>query len=386
MRPYERVYAEINLDAAAENMRAMKESLPLSAAMMGIVKADGYGHGAVPIAEAIDPYVEAYGVATADEALHLRRNGITKPILVLGPVHLSRYEELVRAHIRPAIFRMKEAERLSELAAETGEEARAHIALDTGMCRIGMRPDGASAEMVRSMSRLPGLTLEGLFTHFARADERDKSAYEAQLAAYRTFAGYLEELGVDIPVKHCSNSAAIVEGLDSNSLNMVRAGIAVYGLYPSDEVDKSRVRLRPVMGIKSAITYIKEVEPGSAISYGGTFVAEKTMRVATIPVGYGDGWPRALSNRGEVLIRGKRARILGRICMDQFMADVTDIPEAGEDDAVTLLGRDGEEEITAEELAERSGGFHYELLCNVGKRVPRVYISGGKIAGTKDYF
>ena len=259
MRPYDRVYAEIDLDAAAGNVKAMRESLPDSASIMGVVKADGYGHGAVPIAEAIDPYVEAYGVATADEALHLRRNGITKPILVLGPVHLSRYEELVRAHIRPAIFRMKEAERLSELAAETGEEARAHIALDTGMCRIGMRPDRASAEMVLSMSRLPGLTLEGLFTHFARADERDKSAYEAQFAAYRTFAGYLEELGVDIPVKHCSNSAAIVEGLDSNSLNMVRAGIAVYGLYPSDEVDKSRVRLRPVMGIKSAITYIKSV-------------------------------------------------------------------------------------------------------------------------------
>lgn len=386
MRPYSRVYASVNLDAAAENMRAMRESLPPGTAMMGVVKADGYGHGAVPIAKAIDRYAAGYGTATADEAFILRRHGITKPILVLGPVHASRYEELVRGHICPAIFRMEEAEKLSETALKLGEEAGVHLAVDTGMCRIGMRPNRESAEMVLAMSCLPGLRLEGLFTHFARADERDKTSYEAQLQAYRDFVEYLRALGVSIPLKHCSNSAAILDGLDSNGLNMVRAGIALYGLYPSDEVDKNRVRLRPVMELKSAVTYIKDVEPGAAVSYGGTFVADRPMRVATIPVGYGDGYPRSLSNRGDVLIRGKRARILGRICMDQFMADVTAIPEAREDDAVTLLGRDGEEEITAGEIAQRSGGFHYELVCGIGKRVPRVYVSGEKIIGTKDYF
>ncbi len=386
MKPYSRVYASIDLDAAAENARAMKESLPPGTAIMGVVKADGYGHGSVPVAKAIGPFVEAYGTATADEALILRRHGIKKPILVLGPVHPSRYEELVRFQIRPAIFRMEEARKLSEEAQKAGKQAFAHIALDTGMCRIGMRPDEASAEMVLEMSRLPGIVIEGLFTHFARADERDKTAYEAQFQAYRTFEAFLEELGVSIPIRHCSNSAALIDGLASNSLDMVRAGIALYGLYPSDAVDKSRVKLRPVMELKSEITYVKEVEPGAAISYGGTFVADKPMRVATIPVGYGDGYPRSLSNQGDVLIRGKRARILGRVCMDQFMADVTDIPGVKEDDAVTLLGKDGDEVITVEELAERSGGFHYELVCGIGKRVPRVYLSGGKVVGTKDYF
>ena len=230
MRPYSRVYASVNLDAAAENMRAMRESLPPGTAMMGVVKADGYGHGAVPIAKAIDRYAAGYGTATADEAFTLRRHGITKPILVLGPVHASRYEELVRGHICPAIFRMEEAEKLSETALKLGEEAGVHLAVDTGMCRIGMRPNRESAEMVLAMSRLPGLRLEGLFTHFARADERDKTSYEAQLQAYRDFVEYLRALGVSIPLKHCSNSAAILDGLDSNGLNMVRAGIALYGL------------------------------------------------------------------------------------------------------------------------------------------------------------
>ena len=186
---------------------------------------------------------------------------------------------------------MEEAEKLSETALKLGEEAGVHLAVDTGMCRIGMRPNRESAEMVLAMSRLPGLRLEGLFTHFARADERDKTSYEAQLQAYRDFVEYLRALGVSIPLKHCSNSAAILDGLDSNGLNMVRAGIALYGLYPSEEVDKNRVRLRPVMELKSAVTYIKDVEPGAAVSYGGTFVADRPMRVATIPVGYGDGYP-----------------------------------------------------------------------------------------------
>lgn len=386
MRPYSRVYASVNLDAIEANIKSMRAAVPESTAIMGIVKADGYGHGAVPVAKTIEPFVNAYGTAILEEAVMLRRHGIKKAILVLGPVHPSQYEELLEWDIRPAIFQYEKASLLSQLAVRKHLTASIHIALDTGMSRIGLKPDEASADVVEKISRLPGIRIEGLFTHFARADEADKSAYEAQFRAYRQFCRFLEERSIEIPLRHCSNSAAIVEGLASNSLDMVRAGISIYGLYPSLEVSTGRVALQPAMELKTAITYIKEVEPGTAISYGGTFTAQRPMRVATIPVGYGDGYSRNLSNRGEVLICGRRAKILGRVCMDQLMADVTDIPEAKEDTEVTLLGRDGREEITAWELAERAGGYHYELLCNVGKRIPRVYIKQGQIAGRKDYF
>ena len=386
MNSYSRVYASIDLDAVESNMRAMKDSLPPSASMIGVVKTDGYGHGAVPVARAIDPYVKGYAVATIDEAIILRRHGIQKMILVLGVTHESRFEDLVRYDIRPAMFRYEEAGKLSETAVKNGARANIHLAVDTGMSRIGMTPYEASADEAARISRLPGICIEGMFTHFARADEADKAFYETQYKKYREFCEMLCSRGVDIPIRHCSNSAGIVEGLDSNGLDMVRAGISIYGLYPSDEVARDRVKLVPAMELKSFITYIKTIGPGTAVSYGGTFVADRPMRVATIPVGYGDGYLRSLSNKGAVLIRGKRAEILGRICMDQFMADVTDIPEAEEGDQVTLIGRDGEECITVEELAALSGGFHYEIICGIGKRVPRVYLRDGKAIGQKDYF
>ena len=330
MNSYSRVYAAIDLDAVESNMRAMKASLGPATSMIGVVKTDGYGHGAVPVAGTIAPYVEGYAVATIDEAINLRRHGIQKMILVLGVTHESRFEDLVRYDIRPAMFRYEEARKLSETAVKNGARASIHLAVDTGMSRIGMTPDEASAEEAVRISGLAGIRIEGMFTHFARADEADKTFYEAQYRAYRDFCEMLRSRGLDIPVRHCSNSAGIVEGLDSNGLDMVRAGISIYGLYPSDEVAQDRVKLVPAMELKSFITYIKTIEPGTAVSYGGTFVADRPMRVATIPVGYGDGYPRSLSNKGTVLIRGKRAKILGRICMDQFMADVTDIPEAAE--------------------------------------------------------
>ncbi len=386
MRPYSRVYAEIDLDAVKDNMKAMRAGLPAETAIMGVVKADGYGHGAVPVARAIEPYVEGYAVATIDEGILLRRHGIGKRILVLGVTHSSRYEDLAAYRICPAMFRREELEGLSEVSVRAGKRTPVHLAVDTGMSRIGMKPDEKSADMVKEMSELPGILLEGMFTHFARADEADKSAYREQLRRFLAFSDLLEARGVHIPIRHCSNSAAITEGLDSDRLDMARAGISIYGMYASDEVSRTRVALRPALALKTCITYIKEVEPGTAVSYGGTFVAERPMRVATIPVGYGDGYPRGLSGRGQVLIHGRRASILGRICMDQFMVDVTDIPEAAEDDEVILIGRDRDEEITAEELARRSGGYHYELVCNLGKRVPRVYLEDGRIVGTKDYF
>ena len=386
MRPYSRVYATVNLDAVASNMKSMRENLPASTLIMGSVKADGYGHGSVPIAKTIEPYVFGYAVATIDEGIILRRHGINKTILILGVTHESRYEDLLRYDIRTAMFQYEKAKKLSDLALKQGKKAVVHLALDTGMSRIGMKADREHAKEAASIAALEGIEVEGLFTHFARADETDKSAYEEQYRRYKEFLGYLKELGVKILIRHCSNSAGIVESLESNHMDMVRAGIAIYGMYPSDEVDHNSVKLTPAMEIKSCITYIKEIEAGTAVSYGGTFVADHTMKVATIPVGYGDGYVRSLSGKGDVLIHGKRAAILGRICMDQFMVDVTDIPDVQEDDEVTLLGSDGAECITMEELAEKSGGFHYEMICDIGKRIPRVYLKDGKVVGTKDYF
>ena len=386
MRPYSRVYATVNLDAVASNMRSMRDNLPASTLIMGSVKADGYGHGSVPVAKTIEPYVFGYAVATIDEGIILRRHGINKTILILGVTHESRYEDLLRYDIRTAMFQYEKAKKLSDLALKQGKKAVVHLALDTGMSRIGMKADREHAKEAAAIAALEGIEVEGLFTHFARADETDKSAYEEQYRRYKEFLGYLKELGVKIPIRHCSNSAGIVESLESNHMDMVRAGIAIYGIYPSDEVDHNSVKLTPAMEIKSCITYIKEIEAGTAVSYGGTFVADHTMKVATIPVGYGDGYVRSLSGKGDVLIHGKRAAILGRICMDQFMVDVTDIPDVQEDDEVTLLGSDGAECITMEELAEKSGGFHYEMICDIGKRIPRVYLKDGKVVGTKDYF
>ena len=386
MRPYSRVYATVNLDAVASNMRSMRDNLPASTLIMGSVKADGYGHGSVPVAKTIEPYVFGYAVATIDEGIILRRHGINKTILILGVTHEARYEDLLRYDIRTAMFQYEKAKKLSDLALKQGKKAVVHLALDTGMSRIGMKADREHAKEAAAIAALEGIEVEGLFTHFARADETDKSAYEEQYRRYKEFLGYLKELGVKIPIRHCSNSAGIVESLESNHMDMVRAGIAIYGMYPSDEVDHNSVKLTPAMEIKSCITYIKEIEAGTAVSYGGTFVADHTMKVATIPVGYGDGYVRSLSGKGDVLIHGKRAAILGRICMDQFMVDVTDIPDVQEDDEVTLLGSDGAECITMEELAEKSGGVHYEMICDIGKRIPRVYLKDGKVVGTKDYF
>ena len=382
---YTRVYAPVDLDAIAFNMESMRGNIRKETGMIGVVKTDAYGHGAVAVAEAIDPYVGGYAVATAEEALQLRRHGIKKPILILGVTHPSHYRELIEQEIRPAIFTLEQAKPLSELAVAMKKTAKLHLALDTGMHRIGMMADESGADLAAAIAKLPGLEMEGLFTHFYRADETDKQTSEKQLDRYLHFVKLLSERGIEIPVKHCSNSAGIID-LPQANLNYVRAGITVYGLYPSDEVKKNKVPLKPAMGLKSFVTYVKEIGSGEEISYGGTYVTKRTTRVATIPVGYGDGYPRSLSNRGYVLICGKRAPILGRVCMDQFMVDVTDIPGVGVDTPVTLIGKDGSEKITVERLAELCGGFHYEMVCDIGKRVPRVYYRGGKVVGTKDCF
>ncbi len=384
--PYTRVYATVDLDAVVYNMERMKANLAKGTGLMAVVKTDGYGHGAAPVAWAVDSYVEMYGVASAEEALNLKKHGITKPILILGPVHDSHYEKLIEEEVRIPVFTWEQAERLSRQAVSLGKDAYIHLVADTGMSRIGMRPDEKSAGLAARISRLPGICAEGLFTHFARADEEDKTSTYRQMERYKNFVEMLEERGLLIPVKHISNSAGIIDLPELSAGFMVRAGISMYGLYPSGQVKKENVSLKPAMELKSFITYIKGIEPGDEVSYGGTFAAKESMRVATVSIGYGDGYPRNQSGKGRVLIHGKSAPILGRVCMDQMIVDVSHIPEAEVWDTVTLIGTDGEQHISVEELAGTGGGFHYEIVCDIGKRVPRVYRKDGTTAGTKDYF
>lgn len=386
LRHTRRVYAKVDLDAIASNMKAMKALLPEQTGMLGVVKADAYGHGAVPVARAIEPYVSGFAAATAEEAVQLRKAGLKGLILVLGVPFPEDFEDLIRWEIRPAVFEWEQAKELSRLALLCHKVLPIHLAVDTGMSRIGMKPGEEALELVKRVSCLKGIRIEGIFTHFSRADETDLSCTEEQLKAFEAFDRQLREQGIRIPLRHCSNSAAIVGGLSSNQLELCRAGIALYGLYPSGEVRKDLAALTPALELISCVSCLRDIGPGTAVSYGGTFVADRPMRIATIPVGYGDGYPRSLSGKGAVLIHGQRAPILGRICMDQFMVDVSHIPDVRNFDEAVLLGFQGGEHISAEEIAEASGGFHYEILCGLNKRIPRVYIREGKAVEIRDYF
>ena len=381
MEKNNRVKAVISLDAVEQNFREMRKNIAEDTKMIAVVKADAYGHGAVPIAHLIEnhDYIWGFAAATAEEAVHLRQTGITKPILILGIVFDEYFPELVQYDIRPAVCEYDEAKKLSDEAVLQNKTVHIHIALDTGMTRIGYADIPESVEEIKKIAELPNLEIEGMFTHFARADEYDRSPAMVQLERYQDFSKRVEEAGVDIPLHHCSNSAGIIRVPEAN-LSIVRAGITIYGIYPSSEVERDIVKLAPVMELKSHITYVKDVPAGAAISYGGTYVADKKRRVATIPVGYADGYPRQLSNKGWVLIHGKKAPILGRVCMDQFMADVTEIDNVKKGDEVTLLGRDGDEFISIEEMGDLCGRFSYEFACDISPRVPRVYIKDGKEA------
>lgn len=374
MTEHNRVCAEIDLDAIAYNMEQMKKRIGDHARLIAVVKADGYGHGAVPVAKMFEAcsYVWGYAVACLEEATELREQGIRKPILVLGCVFPDQFEEMIRYDVRPAVYMESMAELISQEAVRQGKDAFIHIKIDTGMGRIGFPVTEESADAVKRISRLPGIRIEGMFTHFAKADERDKTYTFLQHDRFMRMKELVEKRQVPVRYFDCDNSAGIIDFPDMKH-DLARAGIAMYGMYPSDEVDQKAVDLRPALSLVSHVSFVKEVEAGTPISYGGTFVSDRPMRVATIPVGYGDGYPRSLSNKGYVLIHGKRARILGRVCMDQFMADVTDIPETAFMDRVVLVGRDGDEEITVDELADLSGRFNYEFVCCLGKRIPRIY-------------
>lgn len=369
-----RVRADIDLDAVLYNMESMHKKLKPGTKIAAVVKADAYGHGAVEISRVLEnlPYLWGYAVATSNEAMQLVEAGRKKPIIILGLSFPEQFEEIVENDLRPAVCTYETAQALSDIAAEKNKVCRIHIKVDTGMSRIGFQVTPESADTVARISKLPNIMIEGIFTHFARADESSKAPAYEQFKQFEKMTAMVEEKGVQIPLKHCSNSAGIVEIPECN-MDMVRAGITLYGLWPSEEVDKTKISLKPVMSLRSRVAYVKELLPGRQISYGGTFTVKKKMTVATVPVGYGDGYARGLSNKGWVLIKGQKAPICGRVCMDQCMVDVTDIPGVKIGDTVTLLGKDADEEITMEQLGELSGRFNYEFACLITPRVPRIY-------------
>lgn len=387
MKTYSRVYAEVDLDAILHNMEQMQHIIHEDTKILGVIKADGYGHGAIPIGRELEKLekVWGYAVATVEEGLILRRNGLQKPILMLGASFPEHYESLADEGIRATVFSLRQAKELESFAADVGKEITVHIKIDTGLSRLGFQVTEEAADEIAQISAMPHMVVEGIFTHFAKSDARDKTMAKEQMKRFYEMQEMLKSRGITIPMPHCSNSAAIIDMPEAN-MSMVRAGISLYGLLPSDEIHKENIDLKPALSLKSRIVFLKELEEGRTISYGATYRTSGKQRIATIPVGYGDGYPRSLSGKGYVLVHGVRAPICGRICMDQFMVDVTHIPEAKEGDMVVLIGADGSEMITMEELSEISGRFNYEFACDLGKRIPRVYRKNGEVTETKDYF
>lgn len=380
-----RVCAGIDLDALKYNVDGIKRCKAESAMLMGVIKADAYGHGAKVFAHELDRMgFDWFAVATADEGIELRRDGIEQPILVLGYSCEAQYPDMVQWEITPTIYSLDMAKAFDAAAEKAGKVANIHIKIDTGMSRIGFLPGEESLDEIEKIHGLRHLRIQGMFTHFACADMRDKTHVGHQIEKFRQMIDGVRQRGIPVEIFHCSNSASIME-LPSEHMNLVRAGIILYGLYPSHEMEEERLPLKPVMSLYSHVVHVKEVPEGVTVGYGATYVTRRPTRIGTIPVGYADGYPRILSNRASVLIRGRRAPIIGRVCMDQFMVDVTDMPEVSVGDVVTLIGRDGEEMLSVEEISEMAGSFNYEFVCDVSRRVPRVYIKNGKPVSVVNY-
>ncbi len=366
-----RAAAFINLDAINQNLLNVRARLPQKCELFAVIKADGYGHGAVRIAKRVENTVDRFAVATIDEALEIRK--VTKkPILILGFLHHDFYESAIENHVTLTIFSFGDAAALNEAAKKCGEKVKVHIKLDTGMGRIGFLPSDESIGEIKKIKDLENIEVEGIFTHFATADEADKAYTLLQKERFDTFYESLKAAGVIIPVRHTANSAGIME-FEGFPYEAARSGIVTYGLYPSGEVKKENLSLTPAMTFKSFIAHIKTVEKGDGVSYGKTFVAENEMKIATIPVGYADGYPRLLSNRGRIIAGGEYAKVVGRVCMDQFMVDVTGIENLKVGDEVTLMGKCGNKEVSCEEIAALANTINYEIVCGISKRVPRIY-------------
>ena len=387
MKKYSRVEAWIHLDRIEENIDLLKGQLCESTKLIAVIKTDGYGHGAVEIGKLLEKREDIFGfaVATVEEGIQLRKAGMKKPILLLGAVFEEQQEALFEWNLTPALFTLEAAEKLSQLAVFKKQTIPVHMKVDTGMSRIGLQTSKEGFLEAVEMRKLENLSWEGIFTHMARADEEDKTSARRQIADFLDFTEKLKAEGFSFPYRHVANSAGIME-LPEADLELVRAGIAMYGIEPSREVGRERIPLRPVLELKSRLSHVKELETGRAISYGETYVLDRKTQIGTVPVGYGDGYPRSLSNTGYVLIHGKKAPVRGRICMDQFMVDLSEIPGAETGDEVTLIGKSEEAEITIEELGELSGRFPYEFVCDLGKRIPRVFLYHDEIRGSMDNF
>lgn len=378
---FDNTYVKIDLDAIEANIGAISKKAGVD--VMAVIKADAYGHGAIQVARLLQDKCTFFGVSSILEAMELRRAGIYNPILILGHTPLSAFPTLVQAEIRPTIFHYEDALALSAAAEQCGKTAAFHFAVDTGMSRIGFQATPEDADICAKIAALPGLFAEGIFSHFATADCADLSRSRHQAALFDGFCRMLEERGIKIPIRHMDNSAGIMNF--PSHYEMVRSGIVTYGMYPSTEVDPAALDIRPALQWHSRVTHVKTLPPGREISYGGTYVTSRETRVATVPVGYADGYRRSLSGKFHVLIRGQKAPILGRVCMDQMMVDVTDIPDVKLNDRVVLVGRSGSEEITMEQIADAADSFNYEFVCGISRRVPRVYSRGGKTVHSVHY-
>ena len=372
---------KIDLDVIARNFDAVKKKVGVS--VMAIVKADAYGHGAIQVARLLQDKCSFFGVSSMLEAMELRQAGLSNPILVLGRTPVSAFPLAIAQGIRPAIFHFNDALALSEAAQKAGHTALFHLAVDTGMSRLGFQATEESLDICEKIAALPGIRAEGLFSHFATADSADLERSRKQAELFDWFDGELKKRGIHIPIRHLDNSAGLMNF--DRHYEMVRSGIVTYGMYPSEEVSPDLLTLEPALQFLSRITHVKTLPAGREISYGGTYVTTKPTVVATVPVGYADGYRRSLSGKFHVLIRGKKAPILGRICMDMMLVDVTDIPEASVNDQVVLVGRSGDEVITMEEIAEAAGSFNYEFVCGISRRVPRIYTQGGKTVHSVHY-
>ena len=371
---FDSTFVRIDLDAIARNFDAVRQKAGVS--VMAIIKADAYGHGAVQVGRWLQDKCRFFGVSSISEALELRRAGLRNPILILGHTPVEAYPTAIQQGIRPAIFHYEDALALSEAAQSLNLRAPFHFAIDTGMSRIGFQVTEAAADLCAKIAKLPNLVPEGLFSHFATADCADLTRARKQAELYSQFDAMLKERGVKVLIRHLDNSAGTMNF--ASHYEMVRSGIVTYGMYPSDEVDPGLLPLQPALEFISRVSHIKTIPAGREIGYGGTFTTTRPTVVATIPVGYADGYRRNLSNRFHVLIRGQKAPILGKVCMDQMMVDVTDIPGAALGDKVTLIGRDGDAQITMEDIAAAAGSFNYEFACGISRRVPRIYVSGGE--------
>ena len=370
-----RTWAEVDLDAIMHNFMAARNHLPGNMKLLVTVKADAYGHGAVMVAKLLEKQVDYFALAAMDEAVQLRQAGITTPLLVLGPVLPADYSRAARNGISLAVSSPEEAKAISACGEAVGRKITVHFALDTGMSRIGFACTEEAAKEIAEAAKLPGIIPEGIFSHFALADSQDKSYVNYQRA---NFQRMLDAIGVSFPICHLYNSAAIVD-LEPE-YDMAREGIILYGLLPSNEVDLSRIGgVKPVMALRSHVSFVKNLPAGTPVSYGCTYTTEKDSVIATVMAGYADGVPRLLSNCGQVIIRGVKAPIVGRVCMDQFMVDVTHVPGVCPGDVVTIFGTDGEVTITADEMAEKAQTIGYELVCGIAPRVPRVYLKNGEV-------